>query len=94
MTSKLDIKIERSNMTNAITIVESLGQVGVKEYEIELQRVIEENVKKNNCKGSWWKYTNKRIFNDLMDINKKDTDFESLVMYITELFDEVYKNIK
>lgn len=93
MTRKLDIKIERSNMTNAITIVETLGQVGVKEYEVELQRVIEENIKKNKCKGSWWKYTNKRIFNDLMDISGNETAYEPLIMYITELLDEVYKNI-
>lgn len=93
MAKKLEIKIEISNMTNAITIVEHLGQPGVKTYEIELQRIIEENLKKNKLKGSWWQYTNKKIFNDLMEIRKKDTEMYPLVMYITELLDEVYKNI-
>lgn len=92
---KVKIKFNVVNMANAYEVVDNLplDKHTVKDYEIELQRIIVENLKEAGINESWWKSTNAQIFNDLLDLKKKNATEQEFVMYIVKLFDEVYEYI-
>lgn len=89
----MEIKIERSNLKNADEIVEKIGSANPKKYEVELQKIIEDNLKANNLSPIWWKYTNKQIYSDLLNLSSSSNLNLDLTLYICELLDEVYKNM-
>lgn len=93
MAKKLKITIGKSNLTNAIEITEGMRGKTIKDYEIQLQWIIEDNLKRKNLPSVWWKYSDKNICADLLGLAKPDLTMEKLQIYITELLDEVYRKM-
>lgn len=67
-----------------------------KKHEIEIQGKIEVELKNHGCTPVWWKYTDKKIFDDLLDLIDLDDTYKTekrIERYTEEIMKEVKNRI-
>lgn len=85
---------KKINLMKAIDVIRE-GDLGIKGYEILIQKEIEKALKANGLEAIWWKFTKNNIFMDVMEIyqNEDRNTISDLQQYIAKLREDIHIEI-